>query len=157
MIFSWLKNQRRKRLLAEPIPWAWLEYLTRNVRHYERLDGQRRAIPCQVVQVLVAEKHWVGGAGFDVTEEMKVTVAGQAAVLVLGLEEPYYFFERRYALAARAVTRVIEPAPEDGEAYQYRATARVKLGRYAEALADSNEALRRDPNDVDAFRARGAA
>ena len=39
----------------------------------------------------MAEKQWVGGAGIDVTDEMKVTVAGQAAVLVLGLEEPYYF------------------------------------------------------------------
>ena len=45
----------------------------------------------QVVQILVAEKNWVGGAGFNVTDEMKVTVAGQAAILVLGLEEPYYF------------------------------------------------------------------
>ena len=41
-----------------------------------------------MVKVFVAEKSLVGGAGIDVTEEMKVTVAGQAAVLVLGLEEP---------------------------------------------------------------------
>jgi Mlc titration factor MtfA (ptsG expression regulator)/predicted Zn-dependent protease len=45
----------------------------------------------QVVQVFAAEKNWVGGAGLDVTDEMKVTVAGQTAILVLGLEEPYYF------------------------------------------------------------------
>ncbi len=45
----------------------------------------------RVVQVLVAEKNWSGGAAFNVTDEMKVTVAGQAAILVLGLEEPYYF------------------------------------------------------------------
>ena len=44
-----------------------------------------------MVQVLVAEKDWDGGRGFEVTEEMKVTVAGQAAVLELGMEEPYYF------------------------------------------------------------------
>ena len=61
MIFSWLKNQRRNRLLAEPIPWAWLEYLRSNVRHYQRLDGQTRSLLCQVTQVLVAEKNWVAG------------------------------------------------------------------------------------------------
>ena len=67
------------------------------------VDGKRPALPasfpaatrcaCQVVQILVAEKSWVGGSGFQVTDEMKVTVAGQAAILVLGLEEPYYFDE----------------------------------------------------------------
>ena len=30
-------------------------------------------------------------SGFTITDEMKVTVAGQAALLVLGLDEPYYF------------------------------------------------------------------
>ena len=44
-----------------------------------------------MVQVLVAEKAWIGGSGFAVTDEMKVTVAGQAALLVLGMDEPYYF------------------------------------------------------------------
>ena len=39
----------------------------------------------QIVQVLAAEKDWAGGAGLAVTEQMKVTVAGQAAILVLGL------------------------------------------------------------------------
>ena len=41
--------------------------------------------------MLVAEKNWTGGSGFVVTDEMKVTVAGQAALLVLGMDEPYYF------------------------------------------------------------------
>ena len=62
-----------------------------NIRHYEYLGPRRRATVEQVVQILVAEKNWVGGAGFNVTDEMKVTVAGQAAILVLGIEEPYYF------------------------------------------------------------------
>ena len=43
------------------------------------------------VRIFTAEKSWYGGEGLVVTEEMKVTVAGQAAALVLGLNEPYYF------------------------------------------------------------------
>ena len=91
------------------------------------------------------------------TGKQRLAVLGSgdpAALFTLAVE---YFIERRYALAAGAATRVIELAPDDGEAYQYRATARVKLGRYAQALADADEALRRDPGDVDAFRARAAA
>jgi Mlc titration factor MtfA (ptsG expression regulator) len=78
-------------LLSEPFPSGWRLFLHDNVRHYEHLDPRRRTTVEQVVQILVAEKSWVGGAGFNVTDEMKVTVAGQAAILELGLEEPYYF------------------------------------------------------------------
>ncbi len=71
-------------------PSGWRKYLRGNVRHYEHLDPRKRTTVEGVVQVFAAEKSWGGGAGIDVTEEMKVTVAGQAAVLVPGLEEPYY-------------------------------------------------------------------
>ena len=91
MFFSWLKNRRRKTLLAEPFPRPWLAWLHGNVRHYQYLERQKQAMMCQIVQVFVAEKTWFGGNGFSVTDEMKVTVAGQAAVLALGMEEPYYF------------------------------------------------------------------
>ena len=54
-------------------------------------DPPRQAIVPETVQVLVAEKHWTGGGGFVVTDEMEATIAGQAALLVLGLDEPYFF------------------------------------------------------------------
>jgi len=76
---------------AEPFPGAWRDYLRDNVRHYRHLPPAKRGLVEQVVQVFVAEKNWEGGAGLQVTDEMKVTVAGQAAILTLGLDEPYYF------------------------------------------------------------------
>jgi MtfA peptidase len=89
MIFSWLKNKRRAELVAKPLPGHWRESLRENVRHYRYLRSTGALE--QMVQVIVAEKEWASGPKFEVTEEMKVTVAGQAAVLALGLEEPYYF------------------------------------------------------------------
>ena len=91
MAFSWFKDRRRQELLAEPFPAAWRQHLVDNVRHYAHLDSPHRAVVQAVVRVLVAEKHWTGGGGFAITDEMKVTVAAQASLLVLGLDEPYYF------------------------------------------------------------------
>lgn len=91
MIFSWFKNQRRQNLLSEPFPQTWVEYLRSNVRYYLRLDWSKQAIVQSFVRIFTAEKSWYGGEGLVVTDEMKVTVAGQAAVLILGLAEPYYF------------------------------------------------------------------
>jgi MtfA peptidase len=90
MAFSWIKD-RRKELLDEPFPAAWEEYLVGNVRHYSYLDPAKQATLQAVVRVLVAEKQWTGGPDFEITDEMKVTISGQAAVMVLGLDEPYYF------------------------------------------------------------------
>ena len=91
MPFSWLKNRRRQRLLGEPFPKDWLQWLTANVRHYGFLDSRRRTVVQEIVRVFVAEKFWAGGADFAVTDEMKVTVAAQASLLALGQDEPYYF------------------------------------------------------------------
>ncbi len=73
------------------MPPAWLEILAKNIRHYAHLSRGKQARLRRVMRILVAEKNWEGGSGFAVTEEMKVTVAGQAAILVIGIAEPYYF------------------------------------------------------------------
>jgi tetratricopeptide (TPR) repeat protein len=44
-----------------------------------------------------------------------------------------------------------------GEAYQYRAAARVRLGQYMAALSDCNRAIELDDSDEDVYRTRGAA
>jgi MtfA peptidase len=91
MLFPWINNRRRQKLLEEPFPTAWHEVLKRNVRHYQYVDARGHARIEGCVQVMLAEKDWAGGSGFELTDEMKVTVAGYAGVMTLGLDEPYYF------------------------------------------------------------------
>ena len=76
------------------------------------------------------------------------------ALFTLAVE---YFSEERYGLAAAAASGAIRLSPGDGEAYQQRALARVKLSRCREALADCERALRCDPDDWTTYRVRGAA
>lgn len=91
-MFFWQKKQRRQKILSEPFPAAWTGYLTENVRHYPLLERSKQLMVQAVAIVFAAEKNWESGQrGFEITDEMKATVAGQAALLVLGLEEPYYF------------------------------------------------------------------
>ena len=91
-MFFWQKKQRRQKILSEPFPAAWTGYLTENIRHYPLLERSKQLMVQAVVLVFAAEKNWESGRrGFEITDEMKATVAGQAALLVLGLDEPYYF------------------------------------------------------------------
>jgi Mlc titration factor MtfA (ptsG expression regulator)/Tfp pilus assembly protein PilF len=97
MIISWLRNRRRRSILDAPFPDEWEALLKRRIRHYAPLPAPQRERVRAIVQVLVAEKEWAGVGGLEVAEDMKVTVAGQAAVMVSGFEDPY-FFDRLHTL-----------------------------------------------------------
>lgn len=90
MIFSWLKQRRRRRLLAEPFPPAWLEYLRRNVAHYRYLTEAEQARLGDALRIFVAEKNWEGCGGLVMTDEIKATIAALACLLVLGMEHNYF-------------------------------------------------------------------
>jgi Mlc titration factor MtfA (ptsG expression regulator)/Tfp pilus assembly protein PilF len=91
MLLTWLRNRRRRRLLAEPFPADWARLLERRVRHFRHLPALQRRRAEQIIQVLVGEKEWAGAGDFKVTTDMAVTIAGQAAVMVSGFDEPYFF------------------------------------------------------------------
>jgi Mlc titration factor MtfA (ptsG expression regulator)/Zn-finger nucleic acid-binding protein len=90
MIFSWLKKRRRRRLLAASFPTDWLAHLQGNVAHYGLLGETERAKLRDDLRVLIAEKTWEGCGGLAVTDEMKVTIAAQACLLLLGVEHDYF-------------------------------------------------------------------
>ena len=92
MPFSWFRNRRRRRLLADPLSDDRCAALARNLWQYSRLAGRRRERLEAGVKILLAEKHWEGRRDFAVTEEMKTTIAGQAALMLLGIDD--YYFEQ---------------------------------------------------------------
>jgi Mlc titration factor MtfA (ptsG expression regulator) len=90
MIFNWLRQQRRRRILAEPFPEEWLKYLERNVAHYRYLSPEEQSRLRDELRIFIAEKNWEGCGGLTVTDEMKVTIAAQACLMTLGLPgEPF--------------------------------------------------------------------
>ncbi|MCA9054726.1 MAG: zinc-dependent peptidase [Planctomycetaceae bacterium] len=84
MLFRWLRNRRRRRILAEPFPHAWRDWLEDEVVHYARLDPERQAQLRDLLQVFVTEKNWEGLQGLQLTDAMKVTIAALACLLILG-------------------------------------------------------------------------
>jgi len=90
-LFSLFKNWRRNRVLAKPIPESWLDHLASNIWQYHSLDQVKQQRVRQCVQVMSEEKSWEGIDGFEVDDEVKVTIAGTASLLTLGLDGPFYF------------------------------------------------------------------
>jgi Mlc titration factor MtfA (ptsG expression regulator)/Tfp pilus assembly protein PilF len=97
MIFSSPRRSRREHLLAEPFPQEWLIYLHENVFLYRLLSVEDQSRLRDYVRIFIAEKFWEGCAGVEITDEMRVTVAGNACLLVLGFED-YCFDELQTVL-----------------------------------------------------------
>lgn len=115
MLFSWLKQRRRKRILQNPFPTEWLKWLEKRVPHYRRLSSADQEKLRKLVQVFVAEKNWEGCKGVTVTDEMKATIAGQACLLLLGIEHDYFPNVKTILVFPRQfVPREIEDMDESG-------------------------------------------
>jgi Mlc titration factor MtfA (ptsG expression regulator)/Flp pilus assembly protein TadD len=90
-MWSWFKKRRRRRLLAQPFPEAWLEYIQANVHHYAHLLPADQARLRDLTRIFVAEKNWVPCGGLEIGDEVKVTIAAQACLLLLGIPADYCF------------------------------------------------------------------
>lgn len=90
-MWSFFRRRRRKRLMAEPLADARRRALKSHVPHYRRADAATRSALEDRVKVMLAERSWEGCDGLSVTDEMRVAIAGHAAVMLLGTRD--YFFD----------------------------------------------------------------
>jgi MtfA peptidase len=90
MHFHWLSERRRERILAQPFPSAWQAIIERNLGHWAQLNAEERAQLLQLVQVFVAEKQFEGCGGLALDDEIRVTIAANACLLLLGLPHDMY-------------------------------------------------------------------
>jgi Mlc titration factor MtfA (ptsG expression regulator) len=89
-MFAFFKERRRARSRAREFPPRWNEYLARNVPYVSRLVEADRAELRGHIQVFLDEKRFEGCAGLEITDEIRVTVAAQACVLLLHRRTDYY-------------------------------------------------------------------
>lgn len=89
-MLRWLRNRKRRQLVAEAFPDEWLAWMRLHLPQYDSLAGEEQAKLCDDVRVFVAEKYWEGCAGLELTNEMKVAVAAAACLLVLRLDNDLY-------------------------------------------------------------------
>lgn len=90
MIWTWLKHRRRDKLAHEPFPQQWKRIIESNVCHTRRLPQAAIRQLERRVLIFVAEKNWEGCGGLSMTDEVRVTIAGQACYLVLGFPDEYF-------------------------------------------------------------------
>jgi len=123
-MFSWFKNRRRKKILAQPVPESWSLHFNRNVRLTWGLNEEETKRLEQIVQVIFAEKEWEGCDGLELTEEIKVTISALAGLMLLGVPEFYFDNVKTILVFPKAFRRqtqsgwVMDESHRSGEAWQ---------------------------------------
>ena len=89
-MFSFLRERRRARLRAQAAPARWREILAKNFPLFLRLNANDQCELLGHMHVFLAEKNFEGCAGLEITEEIRVTIAAQACLLLLHRQTDYY-------------------------------------------------------------------
>ncbi len=89
-MFGWLRDRRRRELRQTPLPDAWWAIIDHRVPIARRMSADDRQELGGIVQVLLDEKHFEGCGGLELSDEICVTIAAQAAVLLLHRDTDYY-------------------------------------------------------------------
>jgi Mlc titration factor MtfA (ptsG expression regulator) len=89
-MFGFLKERQRRRLRAQPVPEVWRETISYRLPFFDRLSPNDQNELLGHVQVFLAEKLFEGCDGLEVTEEIRVTIATQACLLLLHRRTDYF-------------------------------------------------------------------
>jgi MtfA peptidase len=84
------KYKRREKIRSQPFPENWLEILEKNIAYYHQLNSDDQAELRGHIQIFLNEKEFEGFDGLEITDEIKVTIAAQACILLLHRETDYY-------------------------------------------------------------------
>jgi Mlc titration factor MtfA (ptsG expression regulator) len=85
-----LPTWRLKRVLARPLDAQWQAILSRNIPVVSRMSGDLQHQLHKLVQQFLHQKKFVGCAGLEVDDEMRLTIAGQACLLLLNRRTRVY-------------------------------------------------------------------
>jgi len=84
------KRRKRDRLRRRAFPPAWAKIIKRHVPYFSRLSPDEQKELCGHIMVFLDEKKFEGCAGLEITDEIRVTIAAQACLLLLNRDTDYF-------------------------------------------------------------------
>ncbi|MCI5107548.1 MAG: zinc-dependent peptidase [Pseudomonadales bacterium] len=81
---------RRRRILARAFPESWLRILQQRLPFFGRLSTHEQQRFKELIRLFLADKQFIGCAGQEINDDIRVTIAAQACLLVLNRPESHY-------------------------------------------------------------------
>jgi hypothetical protein len=84
------KKWRRNKIASRPFPRDWLAIIENNVPLYNRLSQPDKQELQRHILIFLSEKRFEGCGGLEITDEIRLTIAAQACILLLHRQTDYY-------------------------------------------------------------------
>ncbi|PKL46161.1 MAG: hypothetical protein CVV42_17420 [Candidatus Riflebacteria bacterium HGW-Riflebacteria-2] len=84
------KGIRRRKILKEPFPDHYVEILARQLPFYSRLSEDMKIILHGKILVFLDEVRFEGCGGQEITDDIKLTISGQASLLLINDEGSFF-------------------------------------------------------------------
>jgi Mlc titration factor MtfA (ptsG expression regulator) len=84
------RKKRRARLKRQQFPPEWLTIVKRNVPYYSYLPNDAQNELQGLILIFLEEKEFEGCDGLKITDEIRLIIAAQACILLLGRETDIY-------------------------------------------------------------------
>ncbi|WP_137226410.1 M90 family metallopeptidase [Shewanella sp. MEBiC00475] len=87
---QWRLNRQRNIVTNQPFPTLWRNILKKRFPYFKAMPTDLQLQLKKHIQVFINEKQFVGCDGFEINDEVKVTIAAQACLLLLNRKTDYY-------------------------------------------------------------------
>lgn len=84
------REYKRAKIKQQPFNKAWQQIIYQRMPYFKQMPVKLQQQLQQHIQVFIVEKEFVGCNGVDITDEIKVTIAAQACLLLLNRKTNYY-------------------------------------------------------------------
>jgi Mlc titration factor MtfA (ptsG expression regulator) len=82
-VYFYFSRWRNVRIRNKPFPPAWLPVLVAGLPVYSALSQKEQATLRQLIRLFIANKRFYGCGGLKITDEMRVTIAAEACLLLV--------------------------------------------------------------------------
>lgn len=143
LIYPLFVKWQRDHLIVQPFPKTWLNIIESNLSIYGCLTAEQQKELQGNIQVFLKEKQFIGCLGLQITEEIKVTIAAIACLLLFG-DRKTYFPNLRSILIYPQAYIVNETVMSDRYVVEERRVARLGESWTRDQLVLSWEQVRQD-------------
>jgi Mlc titration factor MtfA (ptsG expression regulator) len=109
ILYRWV---RYKELLSKPFPPEWEKIVRKNVPLYNRLPELLKQQLHGLVHLFLSEKKFEGCGGLQITDEIKITIASQACMLLLNHKTSV--FKKLHTILVYPNTYIAKTISSDG-------------------------------------------
>lgn len=117
-----LREYQRNKIRKQPFKKQWRKIIQQRMPYFRQMPADLQLQLKQHIQVFLAEKNFIGCNGIKITDEIKITVAAQACLLLLNRKTDYYPKLTTILVYPRAFVKESQSKNTDGVQFTQRST-----------------------------------